>query len=117
MQALTLAEHGGPEVLHMREVPDPVPGPGEVVIRTKAIGVNFADIYRRRGEYSVEGPSPYVLGHEAAGVIHAIGPAGADGGDLKIGDRAPFAHVARSNAALVVAPAWKVVPLPESISV
>jgi NADPH2:quinone reductase len=124
MQALTLTEHGGPEVLKMREIPEPVPGPGEVVIRTKAIGVNFADIYRRRGQYSVEGPSPYVLGHEAAGVIVAVGPSGAmtvpvgptPSATFRVGDRVAFAHVARSNAELVIAPAWKVVPLPEAIS-
>jgi NADPH2:quinone reductase len=51
MKALCFERFGGPEVLAIREVPDPVPRPGHAVVRMQAIGLNFADVYRRRGNY------------------------------------------------------------------
>ena len=60
MKAIVFTETGGPEVLKYLELPSPVPGNEEVIIQTQAIGVNFADIYRRRGEYRSEPPSPYM---------------------------------------------------------
>jgi NADPH2:quinone reductase len=113
MKAIGFSQLGHPDVLELISLPDPVPGSDEVVIETRFIGVNFADIYRRRGEYPSEGPSPYVLGHEGAGVIHAVGE---NVKDFSVGDRVGFAHVPRSNAGYVKAPAWKVIPLPEAIS-
>lgn len=113
MQAVGFLKHGGPEVLKLMELPEPRPGFDEVVIRTAAIGINFADIYRRRGEYPSEPPKPYVLGHEGAGIIHAVGTGVRE---FFIGDRVAFAHVPRANAEFVKAPAWKVIPLPLDIS-
>ena len=104
---------GGPEVLEEVELPDPVPGPEDVLIRTGAIGLNFADIYRRRGEYSNEPPMPYVLGMEGAGTVVAVGE---NVMEFVNGDRVAFSHVPRANATLVLAPAWKVIHLPPSIS-
>lgn len=113
MKAVGFSKHGGPEVLQWIDLPEPKPGADEVVIRTEVIGVNFADIYRRRGEYPSEPPSPYVLGHEAAGTIHSLGT---DVRTFSVGDRVAFAHVPRANAEFVKAAAWKVIPLPRDIS-
>jgi NADPH2:quinone reductase len=113
MKASVFSAPGGPENLRLETVADPNPGPSDVIVQTQFIGVNFADIYRRRGEYPVEPPQPFVLGHEAAGVIVAVGSSVRD---LVVGDRVAFAHVPRANAELVCAPAWKVVKLPALIS-
>jgi len=73
MQAIVVEALGGPEVLTLREHPTPQPGPGHVLVRNHAIGVNFSDTERRRGTY---GPPqfPYVPGNEAAGIVEAVGP-------------------------------------------
>jgi NADPH2:quinone reductase len=68
MRAITITEHGGPEVFSIRELPDPVPGDGEVLIRVKAFGLNHADSYMRSGVWSFGIP---VLGIEAVGVVVA----------------------------------------------
>jgi len=112
MQAAAFTKFGEPAVLTLQTLPDPEPGPGDVLVRTQAMGLNFADIYRRRGEYTLVPPSPYVLGYEGAGVVDKLGP-GVRG--VKIGDRVAFVDVPRANAELVVAPFEKVIPLPDDI--
>lgn len=72
MKALCFEEFGGPEVLSYRELPAPVLQPGYALVRLSAIGLNYADIYRRRGNYHLTGQPPYILGYEGAGVIEAI---------------------------------------------
>ena len=113
VNAAVFSKVGGPDVIQFTHLPDPAPGPEDVLIRTEAIGLNFADLNRRRGVYPIEPPAPYVLGYEGAGVVVA---AGSDVKEFSKGDRVGFAHVPRANAELVVAPAWKVIPLPEQIS-
>ncbi len=76
-------ETGGPNVLKIEKVASPVPGPGEVRIRVKAIGLNRAEIMYRSGEYLMDPVFPAQLGYEAAGVIDAVGP---DVVDLVAGD-------------------------------
>ncbi len=66
MRAVVMTEHGGPEVLHVAELPDPVPGEGEVLIRVRAFGLNHADTYMRTGVWAFGIP---VLGIEAAGTV------------------------------------------------
>ena len=112
MKALVFEGFGGPEVLELKEVQDPVPAPGEVLIRTKAIGLNFADVYRRKGNYHIQGAPPWIAGYEAAGEVVAVN------GDLplKPGDRVAFADSPFANAELVAAPYEKVIPLPDDIS-
>ena len=79
MKAIQMAQQGGPEVLRLVELPDPQPGPGEVVIKVDAAGVNFSDLMRRRGDvYPVATPLPFVPGAEVAGTIVALGQ-GVDG--------------------------------------
>jgi NADPH:quinone reductase-like Zn-dependent oxidoreductase len=64
---------GGVEVLKVQEKPDPKPGPGEVVIRVRAAGLNFADILSRQGLYPDSPPKPCVMGYEVSGVVEAVG--------------------------------------------
>ena len=77
MRALVFEQFGGPEVLHLREVADPVPAADEVLVRTRAIGLNFADVYRRQGHYHLAGEPPWIAGYEAAGDVVSA-PAGSD---------------------------------------
>ncbi|MDQ6433934.1 quinone oxidoreductase [Mesorhizobium sp. LHD-90] len=86
-RAIVVERHGGPEVLQLREVPLPPPGPGEARVRHAAIGVNFIDVYCRTGFFDLLKP-PGVPGMEAAGVIEALGP-GVE--DLAVGDRVVYA--------------------------
>jgi NADPH:quinone reductase len=73
MQAIVVHALGGPEVLALRASPDPRPGPGEVLVRLHAVGVNFSDTERRRGVY--DPPAlPWIPGNEAAGVVEGLGP-------------------------------------------
>lgn len=112
MKALTFRHFGGPEVLEYRDLPDPQPAPGEVVVRTHAIGLNFADVYRRQGRYHLSGPPPYVAGYEAAGVVDRA-PAGSG---WQRGDRVAFADSPFANAELVAVPAEKLIALPDDLS-
>ncbi len=78
MRAIVLDRHGGPGVLRVRDVPDPVPGAGEVGVRVEAIGVNYAEVLSRKGLYGWAPALPYTPGMEAAGTIDALG-AGVEG--------------------------------------
>jgi NADPH2:quinone reductase len=113
VKALCFEVFGGAEVLQYKELPDPVIGEGEILVRMKAIGLNFADIYRRRGHYHLQGNPPYVLGYEGAGTVEQVGKAVTA---FQIGDRVAFADVPYANAELVVVPADRAVPLPEDVS-
>ena len=84
MKQVWITRHGAPEVLVLREAPDPVPAAGEVRVRVRASGVNFADIMARIGMYPDAPPPPMVVGYEVAGVIDAVG----DGVDAsRVGER------------------------------
>ena len=83
MDAVVFDRHGGPEVLEFRELPDPVPGPGEARVRVAACGVNHLDLWVRAGIPGV-GPFPHILGSEVSGTVDKLGP-GARG--VAIGDR------------------------------
>ncbi|MCM3763845.1 quinone oxidoreductase [Neobacillus niacini] len=113
MKALVFNTFGGPEVLEYGEVMDPVIGPDEILVRMKAIGLNFADIYRRKGNYHLSGEPPYILGYEGAGMVEKVG---ADVQGISTGDRVAFADVPFANAELVAVPYEKLIPLPESVS-
>ena len=86
MKAVLFDKHGGPEVLHLADVPDPVAGPGEVVVDIHAASVNAAD-YKVRlggGAYSSSGVKfPHILGRDFSGVVSAVGPGVTD---LRVGD-------------------------------
>jgi len=112
MKAIRVHQNGGPEVLRLVEVPKPSPGPGEILIRVEAIGVNFIDVYQRKGLYKVA--APFTPGQEAAGTVEAIG---AEVVDFAAGDRVACYHPGLAGyAEFAVAPADRVVALPEGVS-
>ena len=113
LKALCFDKFGGPEVLKYQEVPEPVIGFKEILVRTKAIGLNFADIYRRKGAYHLEGEPPYILGYEGAGVVEKVGN---EVNYIKVGDRIAFADVPFANAEFVAVPEEKAIPLPADIT-
>src|ERR687891_1200378 len=73
MKALVITEHGPPDVLRVQERPDPEPAPGELRIRVRAAGVNFADVLSRLGLYPDAPKPPMVVGYEVAGTVDGIG--------------------------------------------
>src|SRR5688500_223838 len=85
-RAIRIHEHGGPEVLQLEEIDVLPPGPGEVVVRNTAIGLNYIDTYHRSGLYPLK-QLPAVLGNEGAGVIEAVGR----GSALEVGQRVAYA--------------------------
>jgi NADPH2:quinone reductase len=112
MKALCFETFGGPEVLAIREVPDPAPRPGHAVVRMQAIGLNFADVYRRRGNYHLAGEPPWIAGYEGAGVVESV-----DGeGPFQARDRVAFADNPFANAELVSVPFDKLIPLPDDVT-
>jgi NADPH:quinone reductase len=113
MKALVFDHFGGPEVLEFRDIPEPQPAVGTVIVRMKAIGLNFADVYRRKGNYHLAGEPPYILGYEGAGVIEHV-EYGVDG--LREGDRIAFADVPFANAELVSVPVERAIPLPDDVT-
>ncbi len=112
MKAIVFARVGGPEVLALSDVPKPDVRAGGVLIKTYAIGVNFADTRFRQGQYAVPAKPPDTPGMEAAGVIEAVG----DGvTNLRPGMRV-VAFTSRAYAEYCLSPSFMVVPLPESVS-
>ena len=104
--------HGGPEVLKLVDRPVGDPGPGEIRITQKAVGLNFIDVYQRTGLYKMQLPA--ALGMEAAGVVEAVGEGVTH---LKPGDRAAYAATpAGAYAEARVMPAAQVCPLPDGIT-
>jgi len=111
-RAVRIEATGGPEVLQLIDVELPPPGPGEVLMRTTAIGLNFIDTYHRSGLYPVELPAP--LGSEAAGVVEAVGEGVTD---VAPGDRvATFGPARGAYATARVVPAAALIRLPDDIS-
>ena len=110
MHAIEVAETGGPEVLRYVEKPVPSPGPGEVLIKSDAIGVNYIDTYFRSGIYPRA--LPYVVGTEVCGTVAAVG---ADVAAISIGDRVVTAGAVGAYAEYCVAPADFVAYVPDSV--
>jgi len=110
-KAVRIDQHGGPEVMKIVELTVGEPGPGEIRIRHKAVGLNFIDVYQRSGLYPF--PMPLNLGMEASGVIEAVGPGVTH---LKAGDRAAYASQPPGSYCEVrVMPAKVVCKLPDAI--
>jgi NADPH:quinone reductase len=111
MKALTFSTFGNADVLNYIDVPNPQLQANEVLVQMKAIGLNFADIYRRKGNYHLKGEPPFIAGYEGAGVV-----VDANGNTaFKMGDRIGFADVPFSNAELVAIPITHAIPLPNEI--
>jgi NADPH:quinone reductase-like Zn-dependent oxidoreductase len=84
VKAIVMHKRGGPEVLQYEEAPEPTPGPGEVLVRVHACGLNHLDVYTRQGAQAVKAPLPHILGLEPAGSVAGIGP-GVD--SVRLADR------------------------------
>jgi len=110
MQAIRVGATGGPEELQPRDIDDPSPGPGEVLVRVAAAGLNFIDVYHRTGRYPLDLPTG--IGLEGAGVVEAVG----DGvTDLASGDRVAWADRLGSYAELQTVPADRAVVVPDEV--
>ncbi len=114
MRAMVVKRYGPPEVFEWREVPDPQPKPGEVVIRVKAVGVNFADLLQRMGIYPGTPRPPFVPGFEVSGVVEKIAEGGkaSDGEPLRLGDAVAALTQFNAYAEWVATPAGRVFRLP-----
>ena len=110
MRAVEVAQTGGPEVLSHVERPMPSPGPGEVLIKADAIGVNYIDTYFRSGQYPRE--LPFIVGTELCGTVAA---AGDDVAAISVGDRVVTANAVGAYAEYCCAPADFVAYVPESV--
>jgi len=110
-KAIVVHEVGGPEVLRFEDVADPGPGPGQARVRHTAIGVNFIDVYFRRGLYKAAA-LPFTPGQEGAGVVEAVGP---EVTSVAVGDRVAYAALQGSYAEVRLVPAERLVKLPPAI--
>lgn len=115
MNALTFSRFGPPEVLEWTTAPEPAPESGVAVVRTRAIGLNFADIYRRQGRYHLAGSPPWIAGYEAAGEIAALHPDDASG-PFRVGQRVAFADSPYANAEAVAVKLSHLIALPDDIT-
>jgi NADPH2:quinone reductase len=112
MKALTFSTFGPSDVLEYIDIPNPIVKQGEIIVEMRAIGLNFADVYRRKGNYHLKGNPPFIAGYEGAGVVVDTN----NNPEFKIGDRVAFADVPFANAELVAVPVSNAIPLPENIS-
>jgi NADPH:quinone reductase len=111
MRAVVVQETGGPEVLVVRDLPTPDPGPGELLVNVAAAGVNFIDVYYRMGAYPLQ--TPFVAGSEGSGVVSAVGSGVTT---FREGDHVAWAMVPNAGyAEQVVVPAVRAVPIPAGI--
>jgi NADPH2:quinone reductase len=111
MRAIRLHATGGPDALSLEDVPVPTPGPGDILIRHAAVGLNFIDIYQRDGLYPI--PLPATLGLEAAGTVEAVGPTVSR---FKIGDRVAYCSTLGAYAEANVVKADRAVRVPNAVS-
>jgi len=111
MRAIVVSTPGDSSALEYTEVPDPVPGPGEVLIDVAASGVNFIDVSPRMGRYQL--PLPFTPGSEGAGTVAAVGP---DVTGVSVGDKVGWVNVPGSYAERAVIRADRLIPLPDGIT-
>jgi NADPH2:quinone reductase len=110
VKAIRVEQYGGPERLRLVDLPIPEPGPGELLIRVEAAGVNFVDVYHRTGLY--QRPLPFTPGREGAGVVERVG-AGVTG--TRPGDRVVSETAVGTYAEYAIVPEERVVPLPDGV--
>jgi NADPH:quinone reductase len=112
MKAIGVEESGGPDVLRLVDVPDPQPSAGDALVRLDAIGVNFIDVYQRKGLYKMA--LPFTPGAEGAGTVVAVGSGVSS---LRVGDRVASVDLRGSYAELAVAAADRLVPVPDGVDI
>jgi NADPH2:quinone reductase len=111
MKAIQIEQYGSPEVLKIREVEIKKPGPGQALVKLEAAGVNFIDIYQRRGTYPVK--LPYIPGLEGAGIVESIAE---DVASIKPGDRVAYVHEPGAYAEKCNVEADRLILLPKQLS-
>lgn len=111
MNSIRVHKTGGPDVLRIEELPDPAPGPGELVVNIEAIGVNFIEVYQREGVYKLD--RPFTPGSEAAGTVRALGSGVTE---FKVGDRVVSQSMRGSYASRAVVAADRAVKIPDGVS-
>jgi NADPH2:quinone reductase len=110
MKAIVVESYGGPDVLKYKEAESPVASAGEALVRLKAIGVNYIDVYHRTGLYPL--PLPFIPGMEAAGIIEEVGEGVSE---LVGGDRVAYAMTPGAYAELARVPAARLIKIPDSL--
>lgn len=110
MRAVLVTRTGGPDVLDVTDVPDPVPGPADLLVRVQASGINYIDTYFRSGSYPRE--LPYVPGDEGTGVVEQVG---SEVSGFSVGDRVAWAAAPGSYAELVRVPAASAIAVPAGV--
>jgi NADPH2:quinone reductase len=111
MKAIQMSQYGGPEVLHIHEVSIGKPNRGQALVRVEAAGINFIDVYQRRGTYPVK--LPYTPGLEGSGIVEAVGEGVKN---VKPGDRVAYVHEPGSYAEQSLVKAEHLIPLPPELS-
>ncbi len=110
MKAVQIKQIGSPEAMEVVELPQPVPGAKQALVKVAASGINFIDVYFRTGHYKAD--LPFTPGMEAAGVVEAVGP---EVTEVKVGDRVAYAMARGSYAEYAVVPAWQLVKTPDEL--
>ncbi|MFC6645055.1 quinone oxidoreductase family protein [Granulicella cerasi] len=110
MRAIQIEKTGGPDVLQLKDLPQPTPAAGQVLVHVEAAGINFIDIYQREGRYPL--PLPFVPGSEGAGTVEEVGVGVTE---FKRGDRVAWASVRGSYAEYVVAETSALVHVPSNV--
>ncbi len=110
MKAILVHANGGPDQLSYEDAPTPTPGPGQVLVKVAASGVNYIDIYYRSGLY--KSTPPFVLGQEGAGIVEEVGP---EVPEVSVGDRVAWAGPRGSYAEYAVIPHESVVRIPKGL--
>ncbi|MDQ1180349.1 quinone oxidoreductase [Rhodococcus sp. SORGH_AS_0301] len=110
MRAVLVTRTGGPDVLDVTDVPDPLPGPADLLVRVQASGINYIDTYFRSGSYPRE--LPYVPGDEGTGVVEQVG---SEVSGFSVGDRVAWAAAPGSYAELVRVPAASAIAVPAGV--
>src|SRR5881394_2315857 len=113
MRAIWITKHGGPDVLEIRQTPDPVPRAGEMRIRVRAAGLNFAELMARQGLYPDAPKPPCVVGYEVSGVVDAVGPGVIEGPSA--GARVLALTRFGGHADTVCVPAAQVLEMPDGM--
>ena len=114
MKALYFESFGSSDVLQYGELPEPVIANKELLVQMEYIGLNYADIYRRKGNYHIEKHIPYINGYEGVGTVVEIGTAVAE---YEVGDKVLFVDVPFANAELVAVPEEKAIRVPKTIDI
>lgn len=112
MKAVRIHQFGGPEVLQYEEVPTPIPGPGQVLVKLAAAGLNYSDVHQRTGHHPNK--LPYTMGREGSGIVAAVGPQVTS---FKAGEPVAYTGIPGAYAEYALVPAERLVRMPPNLDV